>query len=206
VLTVLCGLAVLALVASGLWSLRGDEEAGSTAAAATPTAAPTSTPSAGPVEPVVVPSAPVTPTPTGPTEDVDELPPAMPAVGLEESAAVGNGITAAVSAVEAIDGTAVGPGNIGGPALRVTVRIDNGTAEPVALGGVAVDLAYGSELTPASPLDDPSQDPFAGTVPAGGSAEGVYVFTVPADARASVTLSVGYQAGAPFLVFTGSAD
>src|SRR3712207_9591951 len=82
-------------------------------------------------------------------------------------------------AIEGIEGTAVGPGNIAGPALRVTVRVENGTAEPVALGGVAVNLAYGPDRTPASPLDDSSRRPFATMVEPGQSAEGVYVFTVP---------------------------
>ncbi len=97
----------------------------------------------------------------------------------------------------------MGPGNIAGPALRVTVRVENGTAEPVALGGVAVNLAYGPDRTPASPLDDPSQHPFATMVEPGQSAEGVYVFTVPADARDQVHIEVGYEAGAPLLQFTG---
>ena len=40
---------------------------------------------------------------------------------------------------------------------------------------------YGRDLTPASPLDDPSQPPFARHArPRGQSADGVYVFTVPA--------------------------
>jgi hypothetical protein len=34
---------------------------------------------------------------------------------------------------------------------------------------------------------------------------GVYLFTVPEDDRDTVTVSVGYEAGAPYLVFTGSA-
>src|SRR3712207_1179832 len=93
--------------------------------------------------------------------------------------------------------------SIAGPALRVTVRVENGTAEPVALGGVAVNLAYGPDRTPASPLDDPSRRPFATMVEPGQSAEGVYVFTVPADARDQVTIEVGYEAGAPLLQFTG---
>ena len=88
-------------------------------------------------------------------------------------------------------------------ALRVTVRVENGTAEPVALGGVAVNLAYGPDRTPASPLDDPSRRPFATMVEPGESAEGVYVFTVPADERDRVAVEVGYEAGAPLLLFTG---
>ena len=35
------------------------------------------------------------------------------------------------------------------------------------------------------------------------SGEGVYVFSVPTDVRDRVTLEVGYQAGAPLLLFTG---
>jgi hypothetical protein len=47
---------------------------------------------------------------------------------------------------------------------------------------------------PASPLDDPSAAPFAGTVAPGEHADGVYVFTIPEEDRGSVTVSVGYQA------------
>ncbi|TFV53001.1 hypothetical protein [Blastococcus sp. TF02A-35] len=161
--------------------------------------------SATSTSPWTQPPAPPTPEPAGPTDVVDEAPPSLDAVGLDETAAVGNGITAEVTGIEAIEGTAVGPGNIAGPALRVTVRIENGTGAPVSLDAVAVDLAYGEDLTPASPLDDPSRSPFSGSVPAGEDREGTYVFTVPEGARDAVTIQVGYQAGAPFLVFRGSA-
>ena len=46
---------------------------------------------------------------------------------------------------------------------------------------------------------------FGGVLQTGRSAEGRYVFSVPEDARDVVTVTVGYAAGAPFLVFTGSA-
>lgn len=144
-----------------------------------------------------------TPTPTGPTDVVDQPPPALPEVALDAEAAVGNGIVATLPRIEAIEGEAVGPGNIAGPALRVTVRIANGTAEAVPLEGVAVNMYYGTDRTPASPLDDPSRRPFGGMVAAGDSADGIYVFSVPTDARDSVTIEVGYQAGAPLLLFTG---
>ncbi|WP_157943995.1 DUF4352 domain-containing protein [Blastococcus atacamensis] len=122
----------------------------------------------------------------------------------DQQAAVGNGITADVVSLDAIEGTGQGPGNISGPALKVTLRLTNGTSEPVSADAVAVDLAYGTELFPASPLDDPSSAPFTGTVAPSGSTQGVYVFSVPADERDLVQVSVGYQAGAPILVFTGS--
>ncbi|MCW2695873.1 MAG: uncharacterized protein JWR62_958 [Modestobacter sp.] len=183
-----------------VWSGDGGE------ASATPatTTEPSATAEPTPAEVELAPTAP-TPEPTGPTSEADALPPSLPAVGLDRPAAVGNGVTAVVPSLEAIDGKAQGPGNVAGPALRATVRISNDTDEPVSLDAVVVDLATGADLAPASPLDDPSESPFRGTVAPGETAEGVYVFTVPVDDRAAVTLSVGYQAGAPFLVFTGSA-
>jgi hypothetical protein len=85
------------------------------------------------------------------------------------------------------------------------VRITNGTDDAVDLGGVTMDLTHGADAVPASPLDDPSQAPFSGSLDQGDSAEGVYVFSVPQDDRGTVTVSVGHRAGAPFMVFTGSA-
>jgi hypothetical protein len=148
---------------------------------------------------------PVTPAPTGPTGDVDAPPPAHPAVALDQPAAVGDGVTASITSIEPIQGTGTGRGNVAGPALRVAVRIDNGTAKPVSLDGVTVGLTSGDDHTPASPLDDPSQVPFAGTVRPGDTADGTYVFSIAEDARDAVTVTVGYRAGAPILVFTGSA-
>lgn len=143
--------------------------------------------------------------PDGPPLAADELPPNLEPVPLDSTAAVGDGVTASIEAIEAIEGAGTGPGNIGGPALRVGVRIVNGTAAPIALDAVAVTLTTGSELAPASSLDDPSAVPFGGALAPGRSAVGTYVFTVPEGARERVTVSVGYQPGAPYLVFTGSA-
>jgi hypothetical protein len=139
----------------------------------------------------------------GPT-DANEPPPALPPVALDARSEVGNGVVATLPSIDQIQGTAQGPGNIAGPAIRVTVRIENGTAAPVSLEGVAVNMYFGAELTPASPLEDPSRKDFFGTVAPGKSAEGVYVFSVPSDARDSVTVEVGYAAGAPLLMFTGA--
>ncbi|MGZ8750598.1 MAG: hypothetical protein ACXWYP_06935 [Pseudonocardia sp.] len=187
---------VIALVALILVLNRdNDPDAGSAASTTSAVATDTSVPAPLP-----------TPTPTGPTEVVDQPPPALPEVPLDAEAAVGNGIVATLPQIEAIEGSAVGPGNIAGPALRVTVRIANGTAEGVPLEGVAVNMYYGTDRTPASPLDDPSRRPFGGMVAAGDSADAIYVFSVPADARDSVTIEVGYQAGAPLLLFTGPVD
>lgn len=196
-------LVVAALVAVGL--LAGRHTTGTTTAAGTP-AASSASPATTPTGTATATGSARTGAPTTTGQwDVNQAPPSLAPVRLDAPAAEGNGIIARVVSTQAIEGSATGPGNVDGPALRVTVRITNGTAHPVPLDGVAVNLAYGRALTPASPLDDPSQAPFSGTVGPGASANGVYVFTIAVRDRASLTLTVGYQAGAPILVFTGSA-
>jgi hypothetical protein len=190
---VLVALLVVALV------IGNDDEGSSAPPVAGTGTAETSAPATGTPSPARVDAGPA------PAGSPDELPPSLPAVALDQPAAVGNGISASVLSVTAIQGTASGPGNVAGPALRVSLRIHNGTGAPVSLDGVAVALTYGADSTPAEPLEDPSRAPFHGTVAAGGAADGIYVFTVPAGDRDTITVSVGYQPGAPFLVFTGSA-
>ena len=193
---VAAALVVLALTTGG---------SGSDPAAASPATATSAAPTAAPTTVALAPAA-DTPAPTGPTTDADEPPASLAPVPLDQPAAVGDGVTARVVSLDAVDATGVGPGNVTGPALRVTVALTNGTADALPLGGVAVDLASGPELVPASPVNDPSAAPFSGTVAAGGTAQGVYVFSIAAADRADVTLSVGYEAGAPVLVFTGAAS
>lgn len=179
----------------------GDEPGGAPAAAGSSTPATVTEPSLGADEP----GAQATPPAEDPQPAVDELPPSQAAVPLDQPAAAGDGVTATVASVEAIDGVGQGRGNVSGPALRVTVTITNGTDEDLDLGGVAVDLTHGTDAVPASPLDDPSQASFSGSLEPGETAEGVYVFSVPPDDRGTVTVSVGHRAGAPFMVFTGPA-
>jgi hypothetical protein len=130
----------------------------------------------------------------------------MPAVPIDEPAPAGNGIVARVTKVEAIESTASGPGQIAGPAVRITLSIDNGSNQSLALDGVVVNMYLGAERSPALPLDDPTQMPFAGTVEPSASAAGVYVFSVPEDSRDSVVIELGYQPGAPLLLFTGPVE
>jgi hypothetical protein len=173
-----------------------------------PAAPGSAAPSTSPAEATAAEAPAATPAPevTGQAQDPEELPPALPAVALDAPGPVGDGVVITLASIEAIHGSAQGPGNVAGPALRVTVRITNGSDSDVALDGVAVNLSYGAEATPASPLDDASQRPFTGGVPRGEEAEGVYVFSVPAGARESVTVDVGYRPGAPRVLFTGRAS
>jgi hypothetical protein len=179
-----------------------------------PSSTPSSTPSAAPsASPARTSSAPASTPATAsapsasaaPADEVDELPPSRPPVALGSPGAVGDGVTVSLTRIEAIDGTASGPGNVAGPALRVTVRITNGTSDPLALDGAVVDLAYGSDSAAASPLEDPSRLPFSGTLQPREDATGVYVFSVPDGGRQPVVVSVGYRPGAPYVVFRGTA-
>ena len=197
---VVIALVVLGLVISDPGD--GDRPPGAAAAPSAP-GSPSSTAVPDDDPAVPEPPAPEAPAPVG---DASVLPAALPAVAFDQEASGEDGVTAQVVSLEAIEGTAEGVGNIAGPALRATVRLTGATSEPVDLDLVSVTLTHGPDATPASPLDDPSRAPFAGTLESGGTAEGVYVFTVPEDGRDAVTLTVGYRAEAPFLVFSGSAD
>jgi hypothetical protein len=184
---------VVAIVALVLVLNRDNGTSNASATASTSTARDTS----------VIPNPP-TPTPTGPTENVDALPSAAAEVPLDSPAAVGNGVVATLTKIEAIQGTANGPGNVAGPAIRVTVHVENGTSAPITLAGAAINMYYGADDSPASPLDDASARPFGiDMIAPGDSADGVYVFTVPEYQRDKVTVEVGYEAGAPLLLFSG---
>jgi hypothetical protein len=202
-------LGVLAVLVAALVTValtNGGPDGEASAAAPTSTAASSAAPaSAAPTSIALAPAA-DTLQPSGETTAADEPPASLSPVALDESAAVGDGMTAEVVSLEAIDATGVGPGNISGPALRVTVALTNGTAAPVSLGGVDVELASGPDLAPAPSVNDASASPFTGSVAAGNTATGVYVFSIAVGDRSDVTVSVGYQAGAPILVFTGDAS
>lgn len=216
VLALLVLLATVATVAAV--ALRGEEPVAQPAAGATPSATgatpsatgarPPATGSASPepgsgASPTT--SAPVeaVPAPAGPPLPAEELPAALPAADLEAAVDVDE-VTVSLASMEAIDGQATGPGDIAGPALRVTVRIENGSGAVIDLGGVTVNLGYGTDPTPATPLGDPSAEPFTGSLAPGRSATAVYVFGVPPSERGSVLVEVSHRPGAVRVVFTGA--
>ena len=167
------------------------------------TAAPSGTAAAGSEPPATEPSGAPSPAAETTGGSADE-PPALPAVPLSAPASAGDGVVATLPEVVAIEGSGTGPGNIAGPAVRVTVEVRNGTAETIALDQVAVNAYAGADRTPASPLDDPAQRPFTGSLAPGETATAVQVFSVPTEDLGAVTVELGYRAGAPLLLFTGA--
>jgi hypothetical protein len=156
------------------------------------------------------------PTPSGTAADDDPdaandpsaapADPSVPAapVPLDQSAAISPGLTAAITTIESVAGVAQRPGEVAGPAIRVTVQITNTTAAPVSLVTAVVTAYYGADQTPALELGEPGASPMPAEVAPGQVATGVYVFTVPTAERGNVRVMVDYSVDVPPLVFEGA--
>jgi hypothetical protein len=112
-------------------------------------------------------------------------------------------VTAGVTSVESVQGTAEGPGEVAGPAIRFVVTVTNNSASTLSLRTAVVNVDYGADRTPAAELSSPGGSPFPEEVPAGSSATGTFVYTVPIEERADVRITVDYSVDVPPLVFAG---
>ncbi|WP_194786112.1 DUF4352 domain-containing protein [Actinomyces haliotis] len=104
-------------------------------------------------------------------------------------------------------GVANGPGEVSGPALVVTVTLENTGSKDVDLAAASVTLSYGKDQTPATTfasMDEAKSVP--ATVAAGKSVTGSYVFAVPSDEQDDVTVDVVVTTDQPVAVFHGSAS
>ena len=129
--------------------------------------------------------------------------PTPPPVSLTASATPVGGVVTTLARIEKVQGVSNLPGEIAGPALRVTVRFSNNTAAPVDLSGTVVNLYTGKELTPAIPLTQPGGRPFPASVQSGASADGVFVFNVPLSERSAVRIEVDLSNQGNVLLFQG---
>jgi hypothetical protein len=114
------------------------------------------------------------------------------------------GVTVVVPKVEEVTGEANIPGEVGGPALRFTVDVTNGTGKTLDLRTVVVNAYYGPDRTPASPLLKPGGKAFDSEVGDGDTARGVFVFNVPAEFQDKVELEIDPRIDAPIAIFTGA--
>jgi hypothetical protein len=124
-------------------------------------------------------------------------------VGPTRTATASDRISVSLGRIEAVQGVAYAPGEIAGPALRVTVRLVNDGPTPLNLGLVAVNAYIGKDRVPAGTVTKPGGKPFAGELAQGRAADGVYLFVVPLDQRRDVTVTVDYSADVPTAVFRG---
>jgi hypothetical protein len=114
------------------------------------------------------------------------------------------GVTVAVPNVEKVTGEANVPGEVGGPALRFTVDVTNGTGKTLDLRTVVVNAYYGPDRTPASPLLKPGGKAFAPEVDDADTARGMFVFNVPAEFQDEVELEIDPRIDAPIVIFAGA--
>ena len=161
-----------------------------------PVPSPASEPSSGPDE--------VPPPGSLETVDVREVSVARP-VALDGTGDFGTGVTLRITAIEAVAGVGQGPGEVSGPALRLTLEAHNDSAEPVSLEGMVVDLVYGPAETPAMSLSEPGGAPFEGELAPGAAADATYVFGVPEKDRGRIRVSASYTGSAPTVPFQGDA-
>jgi hypothetical protein len=157
-------------------------------------------------------SAVPSPSPSAAAPPASEAPAAEPAppaerapVPLTDSVAAVPGVVFSIGTIDAIDGVARGPGEVGGPALRFTVTVRNDTQEAVSLTSTVVNLFFGAEQNPATELTASGSAAFPASVAPGSVRQGVFVFTVPSDERDQVRIAVDYSVGVPIVLFEGAA-
>jgi hypothetical protein len=96
------------------------------------------------------------------------------------------------------------PGEIGGPGVAITVRVVNGSDEPLDLSNVVADLQYGEDQTPAIRSDRAPTAPFSGTLGPGERTSATYAFRIDEADRDEVTLLISLSLEVPVVVFEGS--
>lgn len=218
---IIVGLAVAVVVAAGSWlAVRSNDGNGvaapSPSTTATATQFPSQTSSSGasgrpsasprPGAPSAPPPSPGTPSApgTGETVSVEPVRTKDP-VPLDDEAEFGTGLTVELTRIQSIKGEAKVPGEIAGPALKLTLRASNDSKAAVGLDTVIVAVSYGRDRAPAVELSE-GRRPFSGRLGAGDSKDGVYVYNVPTNERDDVRVEVSYTGEAPTVAFEGSVD
>lgn len=156
--------------------------------------------------------APAAPSPSGdptpgPLATIDPDPvvrETLAPVPLDEPVAATPEITVELVSIEPVIGVANIAGEVGGPALRVTVEATNSGGAAFATPAVIVNLYTGDDRAPAGMVLEPGSRQFPGSIAAGASASGVFIFTVPEDARDTILIEVDMQVGEPVVLFEGA--
>lgn len=203
------GVVAWAVAANGWASAPAASDQPSASAApssSTPPDPATTTSPGAPAATPAPPAAAATPGPpaatAGPPATDAPIPPEAAPVAPTDRA-VQSGVEVELARIERVEGIASAPGEISGPAVRITVRVTNGSATDVNAGLVAVNAYYGAARTPANSLMQPGGNPFGGTIAPGSSAEGVYLFEADDAELADVLIGVDAVPGQPTFTFRG---
>jgi hypothetical protein len=180
--------------------------------APTPTASASALPATAAPGPSKTPTLPpppaTTPVPAATPGDVNSTVPSKPEetkkpVKLDRPSTTGTGLTVNLTSIKPVNARAEQPGEVAGPALAITITVKNTGSKAAELNTLVVNV-LNSDDAPGTQMSAKPSKPLAGSVAAGKTKTGVYVFTVPKDKRKPVTVTVDI-AGAPVLAFTGNA-
>jgi len=157
-----------------------------------------------------VPAPPTTPVPPSVEGNINETVaersvPTNPPASIAASSDLGNGVKISISETRPVEAIAVGPGEIAGAAVAVTVVISNESAELVDLGSLVV-TAQDAAGTPALTASGEPASPILGAVDAGQQVSGVYVFVLPPDHTNPMSYTVSYSPDVPVALFVGDTQ
>jgi hypothetical protein len=126
-----------------------------------------------------------------------------PPVDLSATAEFGTGLSAKVLGNQKITFSAHLPGELSGPAAKVTVQFTNNSRTAVSLANVVINDADAAG-TPMSSVTSAPAAPVSGSLAPGQHATGVYVFSLPPGFRNPCQLSMSYSTAAPVVLFVGN--
>jgi hypothetical protein len=159
-------------------------------------------PAANPSETTVPATPSVYPTPTpGSTNAAPTVAPTQAPIA--DPVTVG-GLTARVASMErfTLKDSSI-PGEVDGPAVRVTVEVTNTGKTAVDITGAQLSAAFGATAEPGPELSGNGTKAFPATVQPGETVKAVGAYSIPDGAGDSVHLELDLLAGKPAIVFVG---
>jgi uncharacterized protein YcnI len=121
-------------------------------------------------------------------------------VKVGQPANISDGVRITVGAVRDQKVSAELPGEIAGPAAVVPVTVRNSSNQPFSLDGVVVTAFYDDDVPATETTVDPAK-PLTGSLAAGRTAKGVYVFTVPREQASTLRIEVSSNQSATIVQF-----
>lgn len=123
-------------------------------------------------------------------------------VPLDDTGDFGTGLRVVITAITSVEGKATAPGEIAGPAIRVTIVAQNVSEGDVDLAHVQLFVAYGKDQAPSNNLREGTRA-LTGVLEPGTAQEATYVFRVPTEKRDRVRIEISYSGDTPVVAFEG---
>ena len=124
-------------------------------------------------------------------------------VGVAETASFGDGVTARLSSLRSLEAKASLPGETSGPAVALNLSIANGSPATIELASITIDLVDSRGMSSILIHSEPPTE-LSGSLPAGATTEGTYVFRLDPEMRDNASITVKYSSVTPLVTFQGS--